>query len=78
MRLIIKGTVEEAQLAAQRRGVTVSEAHALMNTAGAFVQAVIIVADDSNTRKRVAAWFAEDDGMMPPFPIGSLLYFQEP
>jgi hypothetical protein len=75
IRLIIKGTVQEASEAATAHGLTLVKSRTLGRNER---ETVADVADD--TRATVAAWFNE-----PPyaaqvgvgFPAGSLLWYQE-
>lgn len=69
LRLIVKGSVADAQRAAAERGVTLIDPHA-SNDLGSET----VFAKTDSPERDVAAWFCADT-QPAPFPRGSLLHY---
>lgn len=68
--LIVKGNAIQASVAASARGIE----HTVKTEVDSGRQTVLIA---KATHEKVSAWFCEDNPDIPPYRIGSLLYFSK-
>jgi hypothetical protein len=73
LRLLIKGTRQDAALALAKRGIPVLEE---LREAGIYGQPETVARVHDCYRGRAAAWLCEQP-YSPPFPAGTLLYYSE-
>jgi hypothetical protein len=73
LRLLIKGSREDAALALARRDIPVLED---LREASIYGQPETVARVHDAYRGRAAAWLCEQP-FTPPFPVGTLLYYSE-